>query len=100
MTATQRQKVLVLYLATSALDSSVKGWSMYDGTGKNSFTTGDAPGDATGQVSTTPYSTGLDALLDGWRVIQFPQLTPPYPGEEYTTSFMKYEFIFEKLEAI
>ena len=42
----------------------------------------------------------MDALLDGWRVIQFPQLNPPYPGTEYTTSFQKNEFIFEKIEEI
>lgn len=87
-----RQQVLVLYLHTSALDSGVMGWSQYDGTGKNSYTTGDG--------SEPPYSTGLDALLDGWRVIQIPTLIPPYPGEEYTTSFMKYGFVFEKLEEI
>jgi hypothetical protein len=87
---TKRQQVLVLYLANSALDSSVKGWSGYDGTGKESHTTGDS--------LEAPYKTGLDALKDGWRVIQFPQLIPPYPGEEYSTSFMKYEFIFEKIQ--
>lgn len=92
MSATLRQKVLVLYLGTSALDSPVKGWSMYDGTGKDSYTTGDS--------SVPPYNNGLDALLDGWRVIQIPTLIPPYPGEEYTTSFMKYPFVFEKLEEI
>lgn len=85
----QRQKVLVLYLSTSALDSAVKGWAIYDGSGQESYTTGDS--------LEPPYKTGLDALLDGWRVIQFPTLIPPYPGEEYTTSFMKYQFVFEKL---
>lgn len=84
-----RQKVLVLYLSTSALDSNVRGWSMYDGTGEVSHTTGDS--------LEPPYKTGLDALKDGWRVLQFPQLNPPYPGEEYSTSFMKYEFIFEQI---
>jgi hypothetical protein len=83
-----RQKVLVLYLANSALDSPVKGWSIYDGTGQTRPTTGDS--------STPPYSTGLEALQDGWRVIQFPQLIPPYPNMEYTTSFQMYEFIFEQ----
>jgi len=92
MASALRQKVLVLYLKTSALDSNVCGWAIYDGTGKDSHTTGDS--------FEAPYPTGLDALKDGWRVIQFPQLIPPYPGEELTTSFMKYEFIFEKLEEI
>lgn len=87
-----RQKVLVLYLSNSALDSMVKGWSLYDGTGQDHHTTGDS--------DIPPYRTGLDALRDGWRVIQFPQLIPPYPNMEYTTSFQMYEFIFEKLEEI
>ena len=85
-----RQKVLVLYLANSALDSRVKGWSIYDGTGQENHTTGDS--------ATPPYETGLEALLDGWRVIQFPQLIPPYPDMEYATSYQQNEFIFEKLE--
>ena len=87
-----RQKVLVLYLSNSALDRMVKGWSLYDGTGKEHYTTGDS--------DIPPYRTGMDALRDGWRVIQFPQLIPPYPNMEYTTSFQMYEFIFEKLEEV
>jgi hypothetical protein len=92
MAGNLRQKVMVLYLDTSALDSDVRGWAIYDGTGQETHTTGNS--------FEPPYPTGLDALKAGWRVIQFPLLIPPYPGEEYTTSFMKYEFIFEKLEEI
>jgi hypothetical protein len=92
MEPNQRQQLLVLYLATSALDSAVKGWSMYDGTGQETHTTGDS--------LAAPYESGLEALQDGWRVLQFPQLIPPYPGEEYSTSFMKYEYIFEKIVAL
>jgi hypothetical protein len=88
----RRQKILVLYLANSALDSRVKSWSVYDGTGRAHYTTGDS--------DQPPYETGLDALLDGWRCIQFPQLLPPYPGMEYTTSFQRNEFVFEKLEEL
>ena len=88
----RRQKVLTLYLTTSALDSGVLGWAMYDGTGQQQHTTGDD--------SEPPYETGLDALLDGWRLIQHPILIPPYPGEEYSTSFLKHGFVFEKLEDI
>lgn len=87
-----RQKVLILYLGNSALDSKVKGWTLYDGTGQGHHTTGDS--------DTPPYKTGLEALRDGWRVMQFPQLIPPYPNMEYTTSFQMYEFIFEKLEEV
>ena len=90
MASSLRQKVLTLYLSTSALDSGVLAWALYDGTGKDSYTTGDS--------AEPPYATGVDALLDGWRLIQHPILIPPYPGEEFSTSFMKYGFVFEKLE--
>jgi hypothetical protein len=84
-----RQQVLVLYLATSALDSPVVGWSNYDGTGRTSPTTGDG--------DDPPYSTGVAALVDGWRLLQASQLIPPYPGHEYDVSFLKHEFLFERL---
>ncbi|MFD6275316.1 hypothetical protein ACFWFI_07050 [Streptomyces sp. NPDC060209] len=84
-----RQQVLILFLANSALDAGVIGWSAYDGTGRTRPTTGDA--------DEPPYETGLEALLDGWRLIQASQLIPPHPGHEYDTSFLKHEFIFEKL---
>jgi hypothetical protein len=85
-----RQQVLVLYLATSALDSKVVGWASYDGTGRTSPTTGD--------TDEPPYPTGLAALLDGWRLFQAAQLIPPYPGHEYDTSYLKHEFFFERLD--
>jgi hypothetical protein len=84
-----RQQVLVLYLTNSALDSHVVGWSQYDGTGRTSPTTGDG--------AEPPYETGLDALKDGWRLIQAAQLIPPYPGHEYDVSFLKHEFFFEQI---
>ncbi|NGO41574.1 hypothetical protein [Streptomyces ureilyticus] len=84
-----RQQVLVLYLATSALDAPVVGWSVYDGTGRTSPTTGDS--------DEPPYKSGVHALEDGWRLFQAAQLIPPYPGSEYDVSFLKHEFFFEKL---
>jgi hypothetical protein len=86
---TVRQQVLVLYLNTSALDSHVVGWARYDGTGATRPTTGDS--------DQPPYDTGVAALEDGWRLIQAAQLIPPYPGHEYDVSFLKHEFLFEKL---
>ncbi|WP_055526378.1 hypothetical protein [Streptomyces graminilatus] len=87
-----RQRVLVLYLSTSALDSDVLGWSEYDGTGRTRPTTGDS--------DEPPYATGLAALLDGWRLFQAAQLLPPQSGHEYDVSFLKHEFFFEKLEEL
>ena len=84
-----RQKVLVLYLANSALDSPVIGWAVYDGTGETLHMAGDA--------DTPPYATGLAALKDGWRLIQASQLLPHPRGEEFDLAYLKYEFFFEQL---
>ena len=91
-TESVRQQVLVLYLANSALDSDVVGWSLYDGTGRTSPTTGDS--------DEPPYASGLSALRDGWRLIQAAQLIPPHPGHEYDVSFLKHEFFFERLRDV
>jgi hypothetical protein len=84
-----RQQVLVLYLASSALDTPVIAWANYDGTGRTQHTSGDA--------EQPPYESGLAALEDGWRLIQASTLTPHAPGDEFRTSYLKYEFFFEKL---
>jgi hypothetical protein len=87
--AVPRQQVLVLYLATSSLASPVVGWSSFNGASDLAEDAGDVP--------EPPYCSGLDALRDGWRLFQASQLLPPVHGEEYGTSFQKFEFFFEKL---
>ena len=87
-----RQKILVLYLHTPDLNSHVVAWSIYDGTGKQRHTTGDSV--------QPPYSSVLDAMKDGWRVVQFPQQFPAYPGMEYQTAYLRFEYILERLEEI
>ena len=64
----------------------------YDGTGRTTPTTGDS--------DEPPYETGVAALQDGWRLIQCAPLMPPYPGHEYDVSFLKHEFVFEKLVTV
>jgi hypothetical protein len=84
----RRQKVLVLYLANSALDSPVISWALYDGTGGTLHMAGDA--------DQPPYASGLAALLDGWRLFQASQLLPHPRGEEFDLAYLKYEFFFEQ----
>jgi hypothetical protein len=86
----KRQKVLVLYLSMPTLEGSVISWATFDGTGKTLHMTGDS--------DEPPYSTGLDALLDGWRLFQASQAIPEHPGQEFRTSYLKHEFFFEKIE--
>lgn len=82
-----RQQVLMMWLASPSLEARVLGWSFFDGTAG----TGPQPADD------PPYDSGLAALLDGWRLLQISPLHPPIPGHERETSFLKHEFVFERL---
>lgn len=84
-----RQKVMVLYLANSALDSPVIGWAVYDGTGETRRMAGDE--------DQPPYATGVAALKDGWRLFQASTLQPHTRGEEFDLAYLKYEFFFEQI---
>jgi hypothetical protein len=82
-----RQQVLMMWLASSSLDSRVLGWSFFDGTAGAGPQPEDDP----------PYPTGVAALVDGWRLLHMSPLTPPVPGHERETSFLKHEFVFERM---
>lgn len=83
----QRQQILVFWLSSSALDSGVLGWSFYDG----------SAGVGPQLESDPPYANGVGALVDGWRLIQMSPLFPAFPGHERDTSFLKHEFMFERM---
>ena len=87
-----KQKILILCLHTPDLNSAVGAWAIYDGTGRESHTTADS--------EEPPYHSVVDAMKDGWRVVQFPQQFPAYPGMEYNTSYLKFEYILEKMEEV
>ena len=91
------QKLLLLYLTTPDLNSPVVAWSEFDGTVKSPKPAQDAT--KVKEEPKPPYSSVVDAMRDGWRVIQFPQQYPAYPGTEYLTSYLKFEYILEKMEA-
>ena len=84
----RRQQVLVLYLRSSALDSGVLAWAVYDGTGQQTHMAGDS--------DQPPYPTGVAALRDGWRLIQASPLVDHGVGDEFRTGYLKYEFFFEQ----
>ena len=86
----QRQQLLMLYTNYADLTTGVGAWSFYDGTGQQAHPTH-------GDNTKPPYNTVIEAMKDGWRVIQLPQLIPAYPGTEYTTSFLKFEVILERM---
>jgi hypothetical protein len=89
MSQTPRQKLLFLYLSHSDLYSRVVAWSLFDGTTRKKPSLDQA---------TPPYPTGVDAMRDGWRVIQVSPLMAPPPGLEFDVDYLANEVILEKLE--
>ena len=84
-----RQQLLLLYSRNPQLESGVGAWTLYDGTGQTTHTTGDS--------DTPPYPSVFAAMKDGWRVIQLPQLFPPRPGGETETAYLLWECVLEKI---
>jgi len=85
----KRQRVLVLYLRSSSLDSEVIGWALYDGN--------EPYANGPGEQNEPPYKTGIQALADGWRLFQASPMLPATAGQEFQTDYLKYEFFFEQL---
>ena len=88
---TQRQQVLYLWMQGSSLDEQVVGWAFHDGTDGIGPSLPE-PKDA----GNPPYSNGLQALQDGWMLLQSVQLVPPAPGQEHVNAYLEYEFVFER----
>ena len=87
----ERQQVLYLWAAGSALDSPAIGWAFHDGT--------DGAAEGVPDAS-PPYATGVHALRDGWLLLQSAQLVPFVPGQEHQNSYLQYEFVFERRATI
>lgn len=87
----QHQQVLFLWLSDSALDAGAIAWSLYDGASPKGRPVPPIEPDAQ-----PPYASGLEALRDGWRLIQASPLIPAAPGAETQTSYLRHEFIFER----
>jgi len=87
--ATVRQQLLFLYLTHPNPSAPTIAWSLFDGTGAVEGKSGDA--------DTPPYASVLEAMKDGWRVMQVAQQQPAYPGMEHRTAYLPFEFILERL---
>lgn len=86
-----RQQVLQLYTSNSALSSSVVAWAFHDGAA------GAGPQLPDSGDGAPPYATGVGALEDGWRLIQVSPLVDPVEGSERHSSYLRYEFVLERL---
>lgn len=95
MNTSLRQKILILHLYAPDLESKTVAWALYDGS-----LSADELQMQTGDSDEPPYTSALDAMRDGWRVIQFPQLPSFIHGHEHETGYLPYEYIMEKLVSV
>jgi hypothetical protein len=90
-----RQQILILHLANPDLESGTVAWALYDSTkpkGELQMNSGDS--------DVPPYESVLDAMRDGWNVIQVPQLPLFLAGHEHEQGHLPYEYVLErKVEA-
>lgn len=82
-----RQRLLFLTLATADLASPTVAWALYDGTTVTDPVVGDD--------DVPPYRSVLDAMRDGWRVIQCPQLPALDRDDPYAGAHLRYEYVLE-----
>ena len=87
-TAIPRQRLLYLHADTPNIKSAVVSMYLHEPVAGDTI-----------QLSATPewpYNSVHDAIIDGWRVIHFPQQMAPFDDREIAV--LGYEFILEKWE--
>jgi hypothetical protein len=80
--------VLILALQAQNLRAPVVAWSVYGPT--------DAECSSPGCDERPPYATALDALRDGWRLVQYGRQPDPPPGAELRPGSISVECVLEK----
>ena len=83
----ETQLILYLYSKSTNLRSPLGGWALYDPT---------APEEPILPSQDAPYTSVLDAVRDGWRIVQFPR-PELYNFTDVDNAYLTYEFILEKL---
>ncbi|MYH82617.1 hypothetical protein F4141_18165 [Candidatus Poribacteria bacterium] len=82
----KKQLILYLYSKSTNLRSPLGGWAVYDAT---------APDEPVLPSQDAPYTSVLDAVNDGWRIVQFPR-PELYNFTDVDNAYLTYEFILEK----
>jgi hypothetical protein len=91
MKKNMRQQLLFMCLSHPEPDSVTVAWALYDGALPKNM-----PQQGTGSESEPPYRSVLDAMRDGWKVIQVPQLPIFVHGHENETGHLPYEYVLER----
>lgn len=83
----EKQIILYLYSKSTNLRSPLGAWALYDPT---------APDDPVLPSQDPPYGSVLDAVRDGWRIVQFPR-PELYSFSDVENAYLNFEFILEKI---
>jgi len=83
----EKQRLLYLYSKSTNLRSPLCGWALYDAT------VADEP---VLPSQEPPYASVLDAVRDGWRIIQLPR-PELYNFTDVDNAYLAFEFILEKI---
>jgi hypothetical protein len=81
-----RQQVLYLYSKSTNIRSAIASWARYDPT---------RPQEPTLPSQELPYASVLEAMADGWRIVQFP-ISKLYTYEGVDNDYLGFEFVLEK----
>ena len=81
-----RQLVLYLYSKSTNMRSAIASWALYDST---------VPYEPTLPSQDVPYDSVIEAVNDGWRIVQFPR-AELYQFSDVDNTYLGYEFILEK----
>ena len=82
----KKQLLLYLYSKSTNLRSPLGGWALYDAT---------VPDEPILPSQDPPYASVLDAVSDGWSIVQFPR-PELYNFTDVDNTYLTYEFILEK----
>ena len=82
----RNQTIMYLYSKSTNMRSPLSGWSVYD-------PYRDDEPELPSQDP--PYRSVLDAVGDGWRILQFPR-PENFPFSDIDNSYLAFEFILEK----
>ena len=84
---TEKQVILYLYSKSTNLRSPLGAWALYDPL---------APDNPVLPSQDPPYGSVLDAVRDGWKIVQFPR-PELYSFSDVENAYLNFEFILEKL---
>jgi len=87
------QDILVLFQTTPALDSNAVAWAHYNasqGTGVHDFV----------EESEPPYKNAMEAMRDGWLVIQMSELKHRSNDDGYELGPLPYQTVLAKFNEL